>query len=199
MMDDDDDGGDNGGDESPQKYKNLQSNSHINPFKYLNISSSDRAKEAATQRTLKSLIQPFNESRNFDAKTVVKHSNNNTCIKPCLKRRRASDDNQSEYVFINFKKSKPAEDEFRHQQIPNFAECKDKFNLILGSNEGVMATPTNKNKARRVRSRITSPYSRPNSPSKGIFRSELLFFITKCYFCSEHLAKDFNLNQRPDI
>ena len=69
--DDDDDGGDNGGDESPEKYKNLQFNSHIKPFKYLNISLSDRAREATTQRTLKSLIQPFNESRNFDAKTVV--------------------------------------------------------------------------------------------------------------------------------
>ena len=38
---DDDDDGDRDG--SPEKYKNLQSNSQINPFKYLNISSSDRA------------------------------------------------------------------------------------------------------------------------------------------------------------
>ena len=158
----DDDGGDNGGDESPEKYKNLQSNCHINPFKYLNISLSDRAREAATQRTLKSLIQPFNESRNFDAKTVVKHSNNNTCIKPCLKRCRASHDNQSEYGFINFKKNKPIVDEFRqHHQIPKFSQCKDTFKHIMGGNQGVIATPPNKNKARRARSQIGTSYCVP--------------------------------------
>ena len=155
---DDDDDGDRDG--SPEIYNNLQSNSHINPFKYLNISSSDRAREAATQRTLKSLIQPFNGSRNFDTKTLVKHSNNNTCIKPCLKRRRASDDNQSEYGFINFKKSKPIVDEFR-QQIPKFSQCKDTFKHIMGGNQGVIATPPNKNKARRARSRIGTPYCVP--------------------------------------
>ena len=180
IVEDDSDDGDDV-DESPEEYKNLQSNCHINPFKYLNTSSNDTTRgNTATESTLKNWIQFSNdESCNFNSKTLVfKRSNNNTYIKPFLKRHRASDDNPWEYGFTNFKKSKPTDCEFRqHQQIPNLSECEDKLYPIMGGNEGMMAAPPNKNKACRVRSRIASPYIRPNSPSKGIFQFLLYFTL----------------------
>ena len=189
---------DTDGDGIPEKYKNnLQSNAHINAFKYPNTFSNDTTKKEAayTKRFSTNWIQSFNESRIFDSKTLAKRSNNNTYIKPYLKRRLPSDDNQWESVFINFKKRIPAENEFQHRQmelIQNLSEDRNKFNSSMGSNmggnEGVMATRSNK--AHRFRFRIVSPYSRANNPSKGIFILELAFFITKYHFQVDILWKD---------
>ena len=174
VEDDSDDGDDDG---FPEKYTNLQSNAYINPFKYINTFSDSTTREAyTTKRPSTNWIQSLNESRIFGSKTLeFKRSNSNTYIKPCLKRRRTLDDNRWESGFTNFKKNKPAENEFQQQQmkfIQNLSEDGNIFNSLMGGNkggnEGVL--PTRNNKVHRVRSRIVSPYSRPNSPSTGMFR-----------------------------